>query len=151
MGKMDAALRARFGVEGDWALCQEHTIRWAECDIYAHVNHAAYLTLFEDMRIRWWLEAGGGFSASAPGPVVGSLEVKYLRPGHFQDRVLLTARTASFRRTSFVHEYGMWRGGLLCSARALCVVVDNATGAKTTIPEAIRRLMAERDGASAEA
>ena len=44
----------------------------------------------------------------------------------------------------------MWRDGLLCSARALCVVVDNATGKKAEIPEAMRRLMAERDGAVAE-
>ncbi|MBR0651662.1 acyl-CoA thioesterase [Roseomonas terrae] len=147
---MDAALRERFGVEGDWALSKEHTIRWAECDIYAHVNHAAYLTLFEDMRIDWWLGAGGGFSATAPGPVVGSLEVKYHRPGKFQDRVLLTARTVSFRRTSFVHQYAMWRDGVLCSARALCVVVDNATGLKAEIADPMRRLMAERDGAVAE-
>ena len=149
---MDAALRERFEVEGQWALWQEHAIRWAECDIYAHVNHAAYLTLFEDMRIAWWLGAGGTFGADAPGPVVGSLEVKYHRPGHFQDKVLLTVRTASFRRTSFVHQYGMWRadGGLLGSARALCVVIDNATGRKAEIAEPMRRLMAERDGAVAE-
>ena len=149
---MDAALRETYGVEGFWALWQEHTIRWAECDIYAHVNHAAYLTLFEDMRIAWWLGAGGRFAPDAPGPVVGSLEVKYHRPGHFRDRVLLTARTASFRRSSFVHQYGMWRerDGLLCSARALCVVVDNATGRKAEIPAPMRRLMAERDGAIAE-
>lgn len=148
---MDAALRDRFGVEGPWALSQEHTIRWTECDIYAHVNHAAYLTLFEDMRIAWWLGAGGTFAPDAPGPVVGTLEVKYLRPGHFQDKVLLTARTVSFRRSSFVHQYGMWRDGLLCSARALCVVIDNATGKKAELPAAMRHLMVERDGAVSEA
>ena len=148
---MDAALRDGFAVEGQWALWQEHTIRWTECDIYAHVNHAAYLTLFEDMRIAWWLGAGGTFAPDAPGPVVGTLEVKYLRPGHFQDKVLLTARTVSFRRSSFVHQYGMGRDGLLCSARALCVVIDNATGKKAELPEAMRRLMTERDGAIAEA
>jgi acyl-CoA thioester hydrolase len=114
------------------------------------VNHAAYLTLFEDMRINWWLGAGGAFGPDKPGPVVGTLEVKYHRPGHFRDDVLLCVRTASFRRTSFVHQYAMWRDGLLCSARALCVVVDNATGQKAEIPEAMRRLMAERDGAVAE-
>ncbi len=149
---MDAALRERFGVEGQWGLWREHTVRWAECDIYAHVNHAAYLTLFEDMRIEWWVGAGGAFSSTAPGPVVGSLEVKYHKPGHFRDKVLLTVRTASFRRTSFVHQYGMWRegDGLLSSARALCVVIDNATGQKAEIDDAMRQLMAERDGAVAE-
>jgi acyl-CoA thioester hydrolase len=148
---METELRERYGVEGQWGLWREHTIRWAECDIYAHINHAAYLTLFEDMRIEWWLGAGGAFAPDKPGPVVGSLEVKYHRPGHFRDRVLLCVRTASFRRTSFVHQYAMWRSdGLLCSARALCVVIDNATGQKAEIPEEMRLLMAERDGAVAE-
>lgn len=148
---MDAALRTRFSVEGQWALWREHVIRWAECDIHGHVNNAAYLTLFEDMRIEWWLGAGGGFAPEKPGPVVGSLEVKYHRPGHFRDQVLLCVRAASFRRTSFVHQYAMWRAdGLLCSARALCVVIDTATRQKAEIPEEMRRLMAERDGAVAE-
>jgi acyl-CoA thioester hydrolase len=149
---MDAALRERYRAEGQWGIWKEHVIRWAECDIYAHINHAAYLTLFEDMRVEWWIGAGGGFGPDLPGLVVGSLEVKYHRPGHFRDAVLLAARAASFRRTSFVHEYAMWRAGdgLLCSARALCVVIDNATGQKIEIPEPMRRLMVERDGAVAE-
>ncbi len=140
----------RFGVVGDWPLVKRHTIRWAECDMYAHVNHAAYLVLFEDLRIAWWLGLGGGFSPDAPGPVVGTLDVKYLRPAGFGDEVLLTARCASFRRTSFVHEYALWRDGLICQARALCVVINNATGEKSPLPDAMRRLLVERDGAVAE-
>jgi len=140
----------RFGVEGQWSMVRRHRIRWAECDMYAHVNHAAYLTLFEDLRVAWWLERGGTFSASAPGPVLGTLEVKYLRAAGFGEEVLLTARCASFRRTSFVHEYALWRDGLMCQARALCVVINNATGEKVPIPEAMRRVLVERDGARAE-
>ncbi|NBS43836.1 MAG: acyl-CoA thioesterase, partial [Acetobacteraceae bacterium] len=101
-------------------MARRHRIRWIQCDIYAHINHAAYLTMFEDMRIDWWLASGGRFGADAEGPVVASLEAKYLRPGHFNEDVLLTVRAVSFRRSSFIHEYGLWRDGLLCSARAVC-------------------------------
>ena len=141
---------ARFGVEGHWPLVKRHSIRWSECDMYAHVNHSAYLVLFEDLRVSWWLGLGGSFAPDAPGPVVGTLEVKYVRAAGFGDDVLLTARCSSFRRTSFVHEYALWRDGLMCQARALCVVINNATGEKVPLPEEMRRVLVERDGAKAE-
>ena len=126
VGRMDAATRAEFQVEGHWAMARRHRIRWIQCDIYAHINHAAYFTMFEDMRIDWWLTSGGRFGADAEGPVVG------------------------FRRSSFIHEYGLWRDGLLCSGRAVCVIVNNATGAKAPISDALRALMVTRDQAIAE-
>ena len=150
VGRMDAATRAEFQVEGHWAMARRHRIRWIQCDIYAHINHAAYFTMFEDMRIDWWLASGGRFGADAEGPVVGSIEAKYLRPGHFNEDVLLTVRAVSFRRSSFIHEYGLWRDGLLCSGRAVCVIVNNATGAKAPISDALRALMVTRDQAIAE-
>ena len=50
----------------------------------------------------------------------------------------------------FPHELSGGQRQRVNLARALCVVVDNATGKKAEIPEAMRRLMAERDGAVAE-
>ncbi len=141
---------ARFGVEGHWPLVKRHTIRWAECDMYAHVNHAAYLVLFEDLRVTWWIGLGGSFAPDAPGPVVGTLDVQYIRAAGFGDEVLLTARCVSFRRTSFVQEYALWRDGLMCRARALCVVINNTTGEKYALPETMRRVLVERDRAVAE-
>jgi acyl-CoA thioester hydrolase len=133
---MDAATRAEFQVEGHWAMARRHRIRWIQCDIYAHINHAAYFTMFEDMRIDWWLASGGRFGADAEGPVVAAIEAKYLRPGHFNEDVLLTVRAVSFR--------------LLCSGRAVCVIVNNATGVKAPISDALRQLMLTRDQAIAE-
>jgi acyl-CoA thioester hydrolase len=148
---MDAALQAEFGVEGSWPMLRRHRIRWAECDLYAHVNHAAYLTLFEDLRVAYWLEFNR-FGTDTPGPVVGRLEVRYVKAAGFDDEVLLGCRTVALRRTSFTHEYAMWRkDGLVCSARAVCVVIRNDTGEKLPIPENLRRAMIERDGAAVEA
>lgn len=47
-----------------WAILRPHRIRWAECDLYGHVNHAAYLTLFEDLRVDHWQALTGAPSAS---------------------------------------------------------------------------------------
>lgn len=132
-----------FAVEGDWSMRRAHAIRWSECDQYAHVNHAAYLVLCEDLRVQHWRDLGGRFAPDAPGPVVAQLEARYLRPIGFADAVLLTLRTASLRRTSFIHDYAIWqRGvGLVFTARAVLVLVRGDSGARVPIPEAMRASM----------
>ena len=132
------------------AIRRAHRVRWSECDMHGHVNHTAYLVWFEDLRVAHWESLGQNFQPHSVGPVVGQLSVRYLAPLVFGDEVELVLAVPSLRRTSFVHQYAMWRDGLLCSARALCVVIDNATGAKSELSEPVRRLMAERDGAVAE-
>ena len=135
---------AGFGVEGRWPVLKRHRIRWAECDMYAHVNHAAYLTLCEDLRVSHWVSLGGRFEPGEPGPVVAQLEARYLRPLGFDDEVALTLRPGSLRRTSFTHEYAVWRGGLVFSCRAVLVLVRQDTGAPVPIPPEIRaRMLAE--------
>jgi acyl-CoA thioester hydrolase len=144
--------REAFGVEGAWTQARSHRIRWSECDMHAHVNHAAYLILFEDLRVAWWLRCGGSFGPGEPGPAVIHFDVRYLKAAGFDDEVLLTQRTPSFRRSSFVHEYGMWRrgDGLVCSARAVCVLVASGSGEKVAIPPAARQAMRDVDGATEE-
>ncbi|MBY0335800.1 MAG: acyl-CoA thioesterase [Acetobacteraceae bacterium] len=144
---MDASLRAEFGVEGDWAQWKRHTIRWAECDLYAHVNHAAYLILFEDMRIAHWNSLGQRLAPDAPGPVVAQIEARYHRAAGFQDEVLLTLRPGTIGRTSFTHDYALWKGGLVFSATAVLVCFNNATGERLPLPDTARDLMLNRDGA----
>lgn len=146
---LTVADRNDFSVEGEWSVARHHRIRWSECDLHAHVNHAAYLTLCEDLRVAHWVGLGGGFGAG-PGPVVSRLEARYLRPLRFDDAVLITLRTPSLRRSSYAQEYGMWCGGLAFSARAVVVAVDGTTGAPVPLPEAMRRLLIDRDGAREE-
>ncbi|MFN3449986.1 MAG: acyl-CoA thioesterase [Roseococcus sp.] len=142
---MTGSMPDEFGVEGDWTIARRHVVRWAECDLYGHVNHAAYLVMFEDLRIEHWLSLGQVLRPDAPGPVVAKLEARYHRSIGFLDEVLLTLRVPSLRRTSFVHEYAVWRNGLVFSCTALLVCAQD--GASLPIPEEARRLMLERDGA----
>jgi acyl-CoA thioesterase FadM len=78
---MTSAEMAAYGAEGTWALLREHEIRWSECDLYGHVNHTAYLTLFEDLRVDYWRAISGtDLSSAQPGPVMAQLEVRYAKP-----------------------------------------------------------------------
>ncbi len=126
-----------------WAVVREHVIRWSECDMYRHVNNAAYLTLFEDLRVEHWRRLSGGeISTQRPGPVVARVEARYIRPVGFGEAVVLTCRTAALRRTSFTHEYALWRADeLCCDARAVCVVTRQDTGEKVALPPEMRAAM----------
>jgi acyl-CoA thioester hydrolase len=129
-----------------WAILRPHRIRWADCDLYGHVNHAAYLTLFEDLRVdHWQALSGRPVSPEFAGPVVGQIEVRYLRAVGFNDAVMLACRVASFRRTSFVHEYALLKDGEpCCTARAVIVITRQDTGEKVPLWAELReRLLGE--------
>jgi len=134
---------ADFGVEGHWPVLRRHAIRWSECDAYGHVNHVAYLTLCEDLRVADWLALGGDFAPDQPGPVVAQLEARYRHSIGFRDAVLLGMRPATLRRTSFVHDYAIWKHGvgLVFEARAVLVLVRGDSGERVPIPAAARALM----------
>ena len=138
---MTPEARQAFGIEGDSPVLRRHRIRWAECDQYAHVNHAAYLTLCEDVRVSHWLDLGGRFAPDRPGPVVAQLEARYLRPLGFDDEVAVTLRTPSLRRSSFTHEYAVWKGGAVFTCRAVLVLVRGDTGERVPVPPEARRLL----------
>lgn len=147
---MTPELRARYGVEGEWPVAVEHRIRWSECDYNGHVNHAAYLTLCEDLRIDHWYSLGQMLGEGRPQLVVTQLEVKYLRGVDFRDEVLKTLRCPSLRRSSFIHEYAIWKQGAAFTCRAVLVVVNPEGTASVPIPPDARRLLMERDGARPE-
>jgi acyl-CoA thioester hydrolase len=133
-------------LDNTWPLRRDHVIRWSECDLYGHVNHAAYLTIFEDLRIAHWEALAGEIIApTRPGPVVARIEARYLRAVNFRDRVVLTCRVASLRRTSFIHDYAMWLDGeACCTGSAVVVVTRQDTGEKVPLwPELRARMIAE--------
>ncbi|MEN0072792.1 MAG: thioesterase family protein [Paracraurococcus sp.] len=139
---MTPAEREEFGVEGDWAAWRRHRIRWSECDALGHANNTAYLTLCEDLRVGpGWSALGGRFAGDAVSPVVAQIEARYLRALVFEDEALLTLRFASVKRTSFVHDYAVWKGGLCFSCRTVLVAVRQESGERVPVPPAIRAAM----------
>ena len=146
---IEDAERTEFGIEGPWTMVRRHRIRWSECDQYAHANNTAYLALCEDLRVSHWLSLGGRFALGEPGPVVGQMEVRYLRPLAFDDAVAVTMRPATLRRSSLTHDYAVWKEGLVFTCRAVLVLVRHGSGEKVAIPPAMRATLIEQ-GATEE-
>jgi acyl-CoA thioester hydrolase len=152
MIEADTADFGQFVVEPGWAFAIRHRVRWSECDPFGHANHRAYFEWFEEARNRY-LEVAGlpVLSALTPGPVIAEADIRYRRPLSYGDEILVTARTVRLGRTSFEMEYAVWRRGLCAQGRAVLILVVNATGEKTPLPEPLRRAMLARDPGAREA
>jgi acyl-CoA thioester hydrolase len=139
-GGIDARDRARFGIDPGWAFGHERLVEWRDVDGFRHANHTAFLLWFETERNRY-LEAAGlpRHSPDVAGPVMMTLEARYLKPIAYHDPVFVTARVRSMRRTSFVMEYAAWGpGDCHATCTALLVLMINATGEKVAIPDRVR-------------
>lgn len=139
-GRICAADRHRFGVDTGWSFGHRRQVEWRDVDGFRHANHTAFLLWFETERNRY-LEASGlpRHSVDSPGPVMMTLEARYLQPMAYHDPVFVTARVRSMRRTSFVMEYAAWgEEGCTATCSALLVLMINATGQKVAIPDAVR-------------
>lgn len=138
--RIAAADRERFGIAAGWAFGFERLVEWRDVDAFRHANHTAFLLWFEAARNRY-LESVGlpRHSVDSPGPVMMSLEARYLRPLAYHDPVFVTARVRSMRRTSLVMEYAAWgEGGCNATCTAVLVLMINATGEKVAIPNPVR-------------
>ncbi len=152
MVEVDEAEWARVGVEPGWRFAIRHRVRWSECDPFGHANHRAYFEWFEEARNRYLEETGlPALSADTPGPVMAETAIRYHRPLAYGDEVLVTARTVRLGHTSFEMEYAVWCRGLCAHGRAVLILIVNATGEKTPLPQALRRAMLARDPDAREA
>ena len=152
MVEVDEAELRRFGVEPRWRFAIRQRVRWSECDPFGHANHRAYFEWFEEARNRYLEKIGlPALSADTPGPVMAETAIRYHRPLAYGDEVLVTARTVRLGHTSFEMEYAVWCRGLCAQGRAVLILIVNATGEKTPLPQALRRAMLARDPDAREA
>jgi acyl-CoA thioester hydrolase len=71
-------------------------VRWSDADELGHVNHARYLTYFEDARMAVAYaspSAGVGGAADRGGYVAARVAVDYRRQVRFRPGLMLTVRT----------------------------------------------------------
>ena len=109
---------------GAWALGWADSVRFAELDRQGHVNHAAYFTWFEGLRIRHFMHAGlSQYRPKDPRFVVASITANYRMEMMLHDEYVVATRCARMGRTSFVMDYGVFRGGAETASGTATVVL----------------------------
>jgi acyl-CoA thioester hydrolase len=88
-------------------------LRWADLDVYRHVNHARTVTLLEEARVEMVFRRGArnGAGAWSDGLLVADLRVDYKHQIPYQGQsVLVSIGSSEVRAASFLLDYRLHTG-----------------------------------------
>lgn len=129
------------------------TTRWADNDMYGHLNNAVYYELF-DSAINGWLIAGAGVDVMALPElgVVAESGCRYLRELEFPRPLDVGVRVARVGRSSITYSLGLFdaqESELAALGHWVHVYVDRTTRASVPIPGAVRAVVSGAEEARA--
>ena len=140
----------------DYPHLQRIPTRWADTDVYGHVNNVEYYAFFDTV-INAWLIGEGGLDIHG-GDVIGlcaESHCQYFAPVAFPDVVEAALRVGHLGRRSVRYEIALFREGdepAIATGWFVHVFVDRAERRPTEIPaplrRALERLVVDEDAAA---
>lgn len=135
-------------VPDPWSFGIADRVRFGEIDALQHVNNAAYLRWFENLRIQYFRDYGvSDYKGIPPKIVLRSLSLGFLREVKLHDTYILTGRTVEMRTSSFTMQYGVWVRGELTTTGDAVIVQLNDDNSKRPLDDSLRATLRDRDGA----
>jgi acyl-CoA thioester hydrolase len=134
----DAALPGRDGY-ARWLHVQT---RWADNDVYGHINNVVYYSYFDTV-INAVLVSDGGLDPLA-GEVIGlcvESGCRYVAPASYPESLDVGLSVAKLGRSSVRYELGVFRAGrdeLVAFGHFVHVFVDRSTRRPREFPDPIR-------------
>ena len=117
----------------DWSFATEVTVRFAETDAQGIAHHAVFLVWFEVARVEYLTAHAGGYQRLRDEGIestVVEVDVRYLAPARFDERLVIHARCVDVKRVSFRFEYAIERaetGETIAEGWSLHSIVDSQT------------------------
>ncbi len=140
---MSARPRAR---RADFVAFEALDTRWADNDIYGHVNNVVYYAFFDTAVNRFLIQAGALDIHN--GDVIGLVVetgCRYHAAIAFPDRIEAGMRVARLGATSVRYEIGLFREGeetAVAEGFFVHVYVDRETRRPHALPESMRAMLA---------
>jgi acyl-CoA thioester hydrolase len=124
-------------------------VRFRDCDPMGHVNNAVYLTYLELARFAYWKAADIGRLAGEVSYIIARVEIDFRAPAVTGDVLDVAVSVTGFRRSSFSMGYEIrnQEGRLIATAKSVQVAYDYGAGKTVPLPDAIKRRIAEFEGA----
>jgi acyl-CoA thioester hydrolase len=119
------------------------SVRFRDCDAMGHVNHAVYLTYFEQGRLTFWRELTGAASPHTR-VIIARAECDYRSPAHFGDELEVRVAVGEIGRSSFSLLYEIANAAterVVATGKTVMVAYDYTAGASTPLPAATRSLL----------
>jgi acyl-CoA thioester hydrolase len=129
-------------VEADFRFWTEEKLRNADTDKQGHVNNAVMASLFEAGRIEVLESPELAEVRRVTNIVVVKLLIHFRRELFFPGRVKVGTRVPRIGRTSLDFEAAIFAAnGVVATAEATCVLLDQATRKPTEVPAAMRAFL----------
>lgn len=123
----------------EYPIVHEQNVAWGDMDAFGHVNNVMYYRYIESARINYF-DALNIFEQKVL-TVVASNQCKYLRPVFYPDQLKIAVRVDELRNSAMRMTYQLFstaQNGLVATAEAVIVCVDQENMQKAAIPEDIR-------------
>jgi acyl-CoA thioester hydrolase len=131
---------------GDFPVHRRISTRWADNDIYGHVNNVVYYAFFDTAVNGWLIEATGTDIREEPAiGIVAETSCRYLREISFPDELSIGIALEREGNSSITYQLGVFvvgRDGIEPGARAVGrfvhVYVDQVGRRPVPVPEVVR-------------
>jgi acyl-CoA thioester hydrolase len=134
----------------DFPALRRISTRWADNDVYGHVNNVVYYSFFDTAVNGWLMDATGVDIRELPAiGLVAETTCRFLTSLSFPDDVVAGLALERLGRTSVVYRIGLFRGdeiGPAAIGRFVHVYVDRQTRTPTPVPHPIRAALAQLEG-----
>jgi acyl-CoA thioesterase FadM len=146
----ESASRPARPTRGDYVVWRQATTRWADDDVYGHMNNATYYELFDTAVNAHLIEATGVNIRELPAiGVVAETSCRYFREIGFPAPVDVGLAVEKVGGSSVVYRIGLFQGDAeeaAAEGRFVHVYVDNTGDGERAVqplPDLIRRVVTE--------
>lgn len=114
-------------------------VRFADLDMYGHVNSTTFFTYMETARVKLFMETFQELTKKGVLLVVANAECNYKREIFLTDKVIVTVSVDKIGNTSFDLKYNIHNGEgkVFAVGKTTLVAIDAKAKAPVSLPEEI--------------
>jgi acyl-CoA thioester hydrolase len=132
-----------------WRFCYKAEVRFADVDMFGHVNNAVYLTYVESARVAYYTAVTGLSEPREFGMTLAGAKLDFLKPIFFGQSIHVYTRIERIGNKSWTLEYELRdaeTGALMATASTVNVYYNYKTGQSERIPAEIIEQMEQFEG-----
>ncbi len=127
----------------EWAYTHVDRVRFGDLDAMRHLNNVAFLTFFEQARIKFIQSVLGDDPTTRKGfgLIFAECKINYRAPAFFDEEIRTCVRPAEVARSSVKLEFAMHAVNderLLAEGYGVVVGYDYKAGSSTPLPESFK-------------
>jgi acyl-CoA thioester hydrolase len=127
-------------------------VQWGELDAYGHVNNTVFFRYFESARVLYLQRCGflESYDRDGIGAILHSTDCRFRLPLLYPDTIHVGCRATDVADDRFTSQYrivSLAAGAVAAEGAGVVVAYDYGANARAALPERVRRLIAQLEGA----